>query len=155
VDCVVDQHYLFVSLSGAIDDPALLRSTRAAGLHLNDGYRRRLVNGVLCAFDRRTSALLWQRPFENVVLPLDQVMDVPILFCNESRAPAGEQSNGAFEGRIRCFDKRTGELLYDWTIGVPNVYFAVERNLDGLWVELRLPGQIVRFDYSEPMRDER
>lgn len=143
-----DADSLFVVISGPRTDAALEAATPAAGLHTNEGHRRAIVNGTWHAFDRSTGALRWSRPLDNASLLLDQAFDVPILICNEHTYPPDRIGQGVPVQRIRCFDKRSGELVYEGFHDARHNYFIVERDAAAGWVELRLPGEVVRFDYS-------
>ncbi|MBL8849151.1 MAG: PQQ-binding-like beta-propeller repeat protein [Planctomycetaceae bacterium] len=147
VRSIIDAQRIIVIVSGMRDDDGLEAATRGGGVHTNENYRRLIVNGEWSAFDRTTGNHLWTQPLENASLLLDQPVDVPLLVCNEQRVPASGNV-GAFVGRVRVFDRRHGrQLLDEASSGIHN-YFVVERDVDAGWVELRLPGRVVRFDYS-------
>lgn len=144
-----DADTAFVVVSGPRTDAALEAATPAAGLQTNEGRRRAIVNGAWHALDRHTGALRWSRTLDNASLPLDQALDVPLLVCNEHTYPADRIGQGVPIQRVRCFDKRTGELVYDGVHDARHNYFIVERDESAGWVEVRLPGEVVRFDYSD------
>ena len=127
---------VFTSLNGASEDL------------LNEGYRRAPVNGTWHAFDRGSGAWRWSRVIDNASLLLDQALDVPLLVFNEHIHPPDSMGQGTLVQRVRCFDRRTGELLHESQGSAPHNYYVVERDEAAGWVDLRLPGQIVRFDYS-------
>jgi hypothetical protein len=142
----VDPDSIHVIVSGPPSDPAF--PTRAGGVHLNEGYRRAPVNGTWHAFDRDSGEWRWSRAIENASLLLDQALDVPLLVFNEHIYPPDSMGQGTLVQRVRCFDRRTGELLHESQGSAPHNYFVVERDEAAGWIDLRLPGQIVRFDYS-------
>lgn len=146
---IIDEHRIIVVLSGMRMDEGLEAATRGGGIHSNESFRRIIVNGPWYAFDRSTGEPLWCATLDNASLLLDQPVDVPILVCNELRYPADRIGQGALVGRVRCFDRRSGDLLYDDQVPAVHTYFLVERDVDEHWVELRLPGRVVRFDYGE------
>jgi hypothetical protein len=143
-----DAATMFVVVSGPRTDAALEAATPAAGLHTNEGRRRAIVNGAWQAFDRETGALRWSRTIDNASLLLDQALDVPLLVCNEHTYPPDRIGQGVPIQRVRCFDRRTGELVYDGFHDARHNYYIVERDAAAGWVEVRLPGEVVRFDYS-------
>ena len=122
----VDPDSIHVIVSGPPSDPAF--PTPAGGVHLNEGYRRATVNGTWHAFERDSSALRWSRAIENASLLLDQALDVPLLVFNEHIYPPDSVGQGTLVQRVRCFDRRTGELLYESQVSAPHNYFVVERD---------------------------
>ena len=79
---------------------------------------------------------------------------MPLLICNEQRVPT-DGNAGVFVGRVRVFDRRHGRQLFDEASSGIHNYFVVERDVDAGWVELRLPGRVVRFDYSGEVEQDR
>jgi hypothetical protein len=143
---IVDPDAIHVIVSGPPSDPAF--PTPAGGMHLNEGYRRAIVHGTWHAFDRDSGTWRWSRTIDNASLLLDQALDVPLLVFNEHIHPSDSMGQGTLVQRVRCFDRRTGELLYESQGRAPHNYFVVERDEAAGWVDVRLPGQIVRFDFS-------
>jgi hypothetical protein len=146
----VDPDSTHVIVSGPPDNPAF--PSPAGGVHLNEGYRRATVNGTWHAFERNSGAWRWSREVDNASLLLDQALDVPLLVFNEHIYPPDSIGQGTLVQRVRCFDRRTGELLYESTGSAPHNYFVVERDEAAGWIDLRLPGQIVRFDFAPRAR---
>ncbi|WP_145368066.1 outer membrane protein assembly factor BamB family protein [Maioricimonas rarisocia] len=140
-----DANQFFVMTSAPVEDRRLLSAAQ-----IQRGFRRPPVNGFLHAFDRRTAAHQWSKPFENLVLPLDQPRDVPLIISNDSLNPHDDGKAGAPTGRLQCFDKQTGERIWDTMGTMPQLYFMIERDEASGWVELRMSRTIVRFDFSQP-----
>jgi len=150
----VDATSVYVILTGARSSRGLEAATPGAGFHANDGAGRFLVNGPWHAFDRDSLALRWSSTLENASLLVNQPRDVPLIVTNELAFPDESAGRGVPTGRVRCFDRRSGEQLFDEQVGGVHTYFLVERDPDAGWVELRLAGQIVRFDYAPPEQTE-
>jgi hypothetical protein len=148
IRCIHDAERLFLILSGSRNDPGLEAATPGGGIQSNEGHRRLIINGDCYALDRASLELLWNTPISNASLLLDQPVDVPVLICNELRYPPDRIGQGALVGRVRVIDRRSGDVLYDADTPAVHNYFLVERDPEQGWVELRLPGQIFRFDFN-------
>ncbi|MFG0335484.1 MAG: PQQ-binding-like beta-propeller repeat protein, partial [Maioricimonas sp. JB049] len=144
-----DANQFFVMTSAPVEDRRLLSAAQ-----IQRGFRRPSVNGFLHAFDRRTAAPQWSKRFENLVLPLDQPRDVPLIISNDSLNPHDDGRAGAPTGRLQCFDKQTGERIWETVGTMPQLYFMIERDETSGWVELRMSRTIVRFDFSQPERPD-
>ncbi|MEW4530240.1 PQQ-binding-like beta-propeller repeat protein [Maioricimonas sp. JC845] len=140
-----DADRFYVMASALVEDRRLLTAAQ-----IQRGFRRPTVNGFLHAFDRRTATHQWTKQLENLVLPLDQPRDVPLLISNDSLNLHGDERSGAPTGRLQCFDKQTGELVWETMGTMPQLYFMIERDETSGWVELRMSRTIVRFDFSPP-----
>jgi hypothetical protein len=149
IRCLHDAERLYLILSGSRNDPSLEAATPGGGIQSNEGHRRLIVNGECYALDRNNLKLQWRSPISNASVALDQPVDVPLLICNELRYPPDRIGQGAMVGRVRVIDRRTGELLYDDETAAVHNYFLIERNAEAGWVELRLPGRVIRFDFAE------
>jgi hypothetical protein len=148
VRCIHDAEQLYLILSGSRNDPGLEAATPGGGIQSNEGHRRLIVNGDCYALDRDSLELQWRTPISNASLLLDQPADVPLLICNELRYPPDRIGQGALVSRVRIIDRRNGELLYDAENPAVHNYFLIERDPGQNWVELRVPGRVVRLDFE-------
>jgi hypothetical protein len=143
---IMDEHALIVLASGP---PAISQTTLPLGAA--GGTRRPWANGRLFGLDPQTLELRWTLELDGTVFPLDQPPDVPIFVINDIIPVPGANDRSLIESRLRCFDKRTGELLYHGgpaEIGGSTV-FVIERGEPGSWVEVRTSKRVIRFDYRQ------
>ncbi len=148
VRTLLDPERIFLVVSGPRDDPLLEQATPGAGIQSNEDHRRLIVNGWMSAFDRATERHLWSTRIDHASIALDQDVDVPVLVLNELRRDSGAEGGASFRGRVRCLDRRSGEILLDEETAAMHNYFLIERDADAGWVELRLPKRIFRLDYA-------
>jgi outer membrane protein assembly factor BamB len=143
---IIDEHALIVLASGPPDISQTTLPLGAAG-----GTRRPWANGRLFGLDPHTLELRWTLELDGTVFPLDQPPDVPIFVINDTVPVPGANDPSQVEGRLRCFEKRTGELLFrsgPAEIGA-GAKFVVERGEPGSWVEVRTSKRVIRFDYRQ------
>jgi hypothetical protein len=141
---IADGHAVIILASG----PATVGQTQIP-LSATGGPRRPWANGRVYGLDPETLALRWTIALEETVLPLDQPPDVPIFVINDAVPPDRPDAPTA-EGRLRCYDKRSGELLYEGLQReIGRADFVVERGEPGSWVDVRTSKSVVRFDYRQ------
>jgi hypothetical protein len=142
---VADEHALVVLASG----PPSVVQTRQP-FRTTSGPRRPFANGRLYGFDTKSLELRWSLPFVETVLPLDQPPDIPLLVINDSVPDETVGENHIAEERLRCIDKRTGELVYEGLMHeLGRTAHVIERNADEKWIELRTSKAIIRLEYDQ------
>jgi outer membrane protein assembly factor BamB len=121
----------------------------------HQGYRRPFVNGPAIAFDRETGEVLWQKDLENTVFPLDQPPGLPVFVTAENRYPEHAMDSGTPGSRLRCFDRRTGELLHEQESLSPiDVNYSLTGDVRQQLVRLTTRSVSVEIDFSKPSPDE-
>lgn len=114
IACSAAEHDLIVVFSSMVEDSDLL-----SGAQLRGGYRRPFVNGPAYCFRRENGQQLWRTELGETVFPVDQPADLPVFVTVEGRIPRPADEENASPvadshtagSRIRCFDRRTGQLL--------------------------------------------
>jgi outer membrane protein assembly factor BamB len=115
------------------------------------GYRRPWVNGVIFGFDPQTLDVRWTRPDTTCVVPFDQARDIPIWFLEEAEAGPEAEENQARPSKVRGYDKRTGEEVFDFTPGTTGrAMMTIERDQSAGWIDFRASRKILRLDYGLP-----
>jgi outer membrane protein assembly factor BamB/tetratricopeptide (TPR) repeat protein len=127
------------------------RNFRANGQR--DESRNPLVNGVLCAVDRRSGRMLWNRPFADGVFALDQSRVAPMLvfsYRQQRRAGKDDEGVGLAWPILHCIDKRTGRDVFNERFGSaqPFTRAFAETELGRHEIILRWPDGSMRFRYS-------
>ncbi len=108
IACSVGSESLLVAISTTIDDEQLQSAPQRY-----QGYRRPMINGKLFAFARNTGKWEWEIDLPNTVFPIDQPLELPVFITAEARHHQKSGSTGSPGSRLRCYSRRTGELLYE------------------------------------------
>jgi outer membrane protein assembly factor BamB len=143
-----DERRFYVAFSGIFADT---RNFRANGQR--DELRNPLVSGALCAVDRRSGQLLWERPFLDAVFNLDQSRVAPMLvfsYRRLRRAGGDDDDNGMPSPILHCIDKRTGRDVFKGRFGTsqPISRNLAETELGRREVIIRWPDSSIRFRYT-------
>ncbi len=138
---LTDAETAFVVASGRLDDRRLLGATQIRG-----GFRRPLVNGWMHAIERSTGRHVWEHELANVGLIRDQPRHVPLLVTSYM---IQDPDRNATAGVLQCFDRRTGDLLYEQLRHQRvYIYHAVRSDIQRSRVEVETSKQIIRFQYG-------
>ena len=141
---------VLIVTSSEVDDQRLLHAPQR-----NRGFRHPLVNGHLLAVRRDSGDLIWDREFPNTAFPLDQPIGYPIFITSELRLPESQMDSGAPGSLLRCYDRRTGNLLYETESTSPTgAVYTVSGNRKQRLVTLTTPSSQVELHYSPPPLDE-
>jgi hypothetical protein len=143
-----DENRFYLAFSKTFADS---RNFRANGQR--DESRNPLVNGVLCAVDRRSGRMLWSRPFADGIFALDQSRVAPMLvfsYRQYRRAGKDEEGVGLAWPILHCIDKRTGRDVFNERFASvqPLTRAFAETELGRHEVILRWPDCSMRFRYS-------
>jgi outer membrane protein assembly factor BamB len=149
----VDEHRIFVLLSGPMTQPAVVRSMP---MQMRPDWRYRLVNGPLYGFDRRTGHRLWSTVVEDAGFSFDQPAEAPFLVFTHQPVPEDGKTGANLPGALRCLDKRTGKSVFETTGGNVVGDFLTDVMVEHRWVDLKMANVNVRFDFTKkpPGRDE-
>lgn len=143
VETVIDERRIYIAVSGPVLSQRALQVNQIHG-----GFRNPLIDGTLLAIDRYTGEKLWSTRLENESFPLDQPKVAPFLVLHyRTPDPEALQSDTAISV-VRCLDKRTGEIVLDYRGGIGDIYTTVLPDFEQEWIDLQLPRQTIRFDYS-------
>ncbi len=138
---LTDAETAFVVASGRLDDRRLLGANQIRG-----GVRRPSVNGWMHAIGRSTGRHIWQHELANVGLILDQPRHVPLLVTSYM---IQDPERDTAAGVLQCFDRRTGELLYEQLRNQRvYIYHAVRSDMQRSRAEVETSQQIIRFQYG-------
>jgi hypothetical protein len=118
-----------------------------------DESRNPLVNGVLCAVDRRSGRMVWNRSFVDGVFALDQSRVAPMLvFSYRQYRHVGKDEDGMDIAWpiLHCIDKRTGRDVFNerFSSVQPLTRAFAETELGRHEVIVRWPDASIRFRYS-------
>jgi hypothetical protein len=143
VYAIRDERRFFIAFSGPFDDQENFRANT-----MRDDSRSPLVNGLICALDRESGKMLWNRRFEDGIFSLDQSRVAPMLVFSYRRGTPGDEG-GFARPTLHCIDKRTGGDVYFDRFDSQQSYLPIfpEANLDRREVLLRLPDSEVRFRF--------
>jgi len=134
----------FAVMVGVFKQPAV--EQLRPPLQLLGNRRKPYANGTVYGFDPKTLELKWSIPLDRSVLPLDQPRDIPLLVVHDALAVGPQELR---EDRIRCFDKRTGQLAGDLKRDlVGSTGFVIERSQRDGWVDIRTSRGVFRFDFG-------
>jgi hypothetical protein len=136
---ITDAQTSFILASGRIDDPRLLQAIQIRG-----AYRRPVVNGWMHAIARETGRHLWQQRLDNVGLILDQPRHVPLLVTSYTVVEQQNRNTGV----LKCLDRRTGEMLYEYSSQAPYIYHTVQCDAPNRRIEVVTQDKIIRFQYT-------
>ncbi len=117
---LADGQLVYIALNTT--DPANPNNEAWENLQSNTGLRDLPVNGMVYAFERRTSKIRWVNEVKNQKLSLEQWRDMPVLLFT-SRFQQGVNMGGMMRGGmqpnqafgdvyIEAYDKSTGKLFY-------------------------------------------
>jgi outer membrane protein assembly factor BamB len=116
-----------------------------------DDSRNPMVNGILCAFDRSSGRLLWNRRFDDGVFELDQSRVAPALVFSYRRAEKGDDEGGMPWSYLHAIDKRTGHDVH--LARLSNVQPAshpwAETDTARREIQVRVPEAVVHFQYGK------
>jgi len=138
-----DERRFYIAFSRPFDNPENFRANAQ-----RDDPRNPLVNGVLCAFDRLSGRMLWNRRFEDGVFAIDQSRVAPLLAFSYRHVQTDEETHVAWP-MLHCIDKRTGRDVYfdRFTATQQLLRVFVETDLSRRQVMLRFPEAAIRFQY--------
>lgn len=80
--CSVAEHDFIVVFSRP-GEPTELNSE----LQMLSRFRRPLIRGIVCCFDRQTGGLRWQQELQDSIFRLDQPVDLPVFVVLQKAAP--------------------------------------------------------------------
>jgi outer membrane protein assembly factor BamB len=138
-----------VYIAWAVEEPA--NETLQVEAQCRPGILTVRVNGMLCAFDRRTGGLRWTSatPLQNILL--DQFEELPIVLCavrvtQRTALPGGT----AVYKRVRSIDKRTGKIICNREVVADiNPFHALRADPRAGTIDLVGPGLVLRHQPQE------
>ncbi len=114
-----------------------------------DDARNPLVNGILCAFDRQSDKLLWNRRLDDAVFELDQSRVAPALVFSYRHVDKGDEDGGIPWPYLHAIDKRTGRDLYLAKLNNLASHPWPEVDTGRREFQVRLPDSTIRFQYEK------
>jgi outer membrane protein assembly factor BamB len=143
-----DENRFYLAFSRTFTDARNFRANSQ-----RDESRNPLVNGVLCAVDRRSGRMLWSRPFADGVFALDQSRVAPMLVFSYRQFRQGAKDDdgiGLAWPILHCIDKRTGHDVFNerFASAQPITRTFAETELGRHEIILRWPDSSMRFRYS-------
>ncbi len=136
---VADRQQVYLSLNARPD-----RNYR------QDIYYSQPVNGLLMAFDRFGSGLVWQQEVENEFLLLELLQHLPVLMMHAHRADSSDSNLRAQQMHLEMLDKWTGRRLLNETRYVsPGSFRSVEFDLAARIIDLKTYRERLRLQPAE------
>jgi outer membrane protein assembly factor BamB/tetratricopeptide (TPR) repeat protein len=116
-----------------------------------DESRNPLFNGMLCAFDRSSGRLLWNRRFDDGVFEIDQSRVAPALVFSYRHVEKGDDEGGIPWPYLHAIDKRTGSDIYlsRLTSLQPASHPLAETDTARHEFQVRVPEAVVHFQYAK------
>lgn len=143
IRCAVDERRVYVVLCGPLADPAKPAPQRAFG-----DYRNPWVNGNLYCIDRNSHKLNWSQKVVDITFALDQPRDVPFLMSSYRKQQNNDSGRTTIVSAIECFDKRTGNRIFETSINFQPVYTVLDPIHDKQQMDLHTPTRTFRFEYQ-------